>query len=118
MQYCENHIVGPPSAMVADFKQRQRDDPAFKEAWVQYCENHIVGGMRGTRDPSRHDVATLQAFLDSYDPSKVDIEHAQLCNTVKTAQKDPQLKESWCRWADDESLGQLKGTRDPSRHSK
>ena len=74
--------------------------------------------MRGTRDPSRHDAATLQAFLDSYDPSKVDIEHAQLCNTVKTAQKDPQLKESWCRWADDESLGQLKGTRDPSRHSK
>ena len=75
--------------------------------------------MRGTRDPSRHDAATLQRFLDTYDPSKaVDVDHARLWNTVKKAQQDPSLKALWIDFCARDSLGPLKGTRDPSRHSK
>ena len=109
----------PPHWMVSDIKQRQKSNPTFKDAWWKFCDEEVVGGMRGTRDPSRHSTATLQRFLDSYNAEHSDPEHSRLSNKVKKAyQGNPVIKEQWKKFCENESLGSLAGTLDPSLHTK
>merc|ERR1719353_1857368 len=116
--------AAPPGELVAQVKQKQREDPAFREAWWQFCDTEVEGSMRGTRDPARHSEATLQRFLatskdgGAYDPANIDVEQSRLVNTVKKAQQDPHLKELWRKHCEGEERGSLKGTRDPSLHPK
>merc|ERR1719379_338642 len=114
----------PPPQLVMEVKQKQREDPAFREAWWQFCDTEVEGSMRGTRDPARHTAATLERFLaqsqngGTYDPANIDVEQSRLVNTVKKAQQDPHLKELWRKHCEGEDRGTLKGTRDPSLHPK
>lgn len=50
-------------ALAEQVKALQRSDPATKAAWVQYCD---TPPNDGTKDPARHGVESLQAFLDQY----------------------------------------------------
>merc|ERR1740123_3004609 len=55
-------IQTPGDRLVTEIKDLQRSDPFGKQAWSNYCSEE--GG--GVNDPSRHDPAFLQVFLDRY----------------------------------------------------
>ncbi|CAK0816380.1 unnamed protein product [Prorocentrum cordatum] len=50
------------AALVDKVKALQRSDPTAKDAWQTYCED----SYRGVKDPSRHEAASLEAFLSTY----------------------------------------------------
>eukprot|EP00420_Gonyaulax_spinifera_P004245 CAMPEP_0197931624 /NCGR_PEP_ID=MMETSP1439-20131203/107368_1 /TAXON_ID=66791 /ORGANISM="Gonyaulax spinifera, Strain CCMP409" /LENGTH=60 /DNA_ID=CAMNT_0043554369 /DNA_START=26 /DNA_END=204 /DNA_ORIENTATION=+ len=54
--------MGSKAELVQAIKDLQRSDPDAKQVWGQYCDEHLGGA----RDPNRHDVGTLQGFLDSF----------------------------------------------------
>ncbi|CAK0909737.1 unnamed protein product [Prorocentrum cordatum] len=54
--------TGSDSPLVQKIKAYQRMGQAQKEAWHTYCDMNLGG----SRDPSRHDEATLQAFISQY----------------------------------------------------
>merc|ERR1711908_248324 len=66
-----------------------------KEEWAKYAAES--GG--GVNDPSRHDIAFLNAFLAVNtvpDEPVVDASHEELANQLKCGQRtDPKFKEAW-----------------------
>eukprot|EP00746_Dinoflagellata_sp_MGD_P021704 gnl/MRDRNA2_/MRDRNA2_150697_c0_seq1.p1 gnl/MRDRNA2_/MRDRNA2_150697_c0~~gnl/MRDRNA2_/MRDRNA2_150697_c0_seq1.p1 ORF type:complete len:299 (+),score=72.60 gnl/MRDRNA2_/MRDRNA2_150697_c0_seq1:155-1051(+) len=54
-------------SLVQVIKQRQRsNDLKFKDRWHEYCMKYAAG-MRGFKDPEKHDTAFLQAFMQLED---------------------------------------------------
>lgn len=51
------------AALVDRVKALQRSDPEAKQAWWQYCDS----SAKGVRDPNRHEIASLEEFLASFD---------------------------------------------------
>lgn len=120
--------------LVAAVKAFQRIGPGNKDMWATYCDKAYAG----TRDPSRHDVTSLQTFLMSYaagggcawggmegPPMKrMNLGGGMsaatsgggkdwLIGQVKAFQRQgPQYQEMWAQFCD----GQCGGTRDPNRH--
>ncbi|CAE8587560.1 unnamed protein product, partial [Polarella glacialis] len=47
-------------ALVNRVKELQKGDDSKRKLWSDFCDQHAAG----TKDPSRHDSATLQLFLD------------------------------------------------------
>lgn len=55
------HAPGSPGEqMVLKIKELQRTDPVKKQQWSDFCDTHA----QGVKDPSRHEVTTLQMFFD------------------------------------------------------
>lgn len=50
---------GPKGQLVDKIKTLQRSGEEMKQAWWNFCDNNLGG----VRDPNRHDIETLQAFL-------------------------------------------------------
>lgn len=119
--------------LVEQIKSLQRSDQDMKQAWGAYCDQQLGG----VRDPNRHDVGALQAFLSSYSSGPgatsyngsgsrgtsyaaapwnmqgQDEDQVALAQQVKDLQRsDPECKQAWAEYCDS-SLG---GTRDPNRH--
>merc|ERR1719313_825897 len=93
-------------------KTGQRASAEFKEAWGAYCEKE----KEGVRDPSKHDAASLQAFLASAPALRLpenDENHQNLCNKIKAGQrKSSEYKDAWHNYCQ----GQGSTTFDPAKY--
>lgn len=124
-----------PNRLVDQVKHLQRTSKALKAQWHQACDAE----KGGVKDPSRHDIAFLQQFLNSPQVTAAlatlqpetaggggfggkgnslpglqelsDPMHVALVHQVKKAQRSG-LKEIWWQHCDAEAGG----VRDPARH--
>merc|ERR1712176_194429 len=48
--------------LIEKVKAYQKCGDEHREAWISFVQSKYVDGRKGSRDPSRHDVATLQEF--------------------------------------------------------
>mmetsp|Transcript_57196 Transcript_57196/g.159190 ORF Transcript_57196/g.159190 Transcript_57196/m.159190 type:complete len:189 (-) Transcript_57196:180-746(-) len=118
--------------LVASIKACQRQNEDQKQAWWNFCDSELGG----KRDPSRHDVATLRHFVETYGievtapqrpsfptmgmgmgmspmmgigPGGADAAKMSLVNRVKSFQKQGEAeKEAWYEFCG--------VNRDPARH--
>jgi hypothetical protein len=106
--------------LVQRIKNYQKLGQQEKELWWNHCETHLGG----VRDPGRHDVATLQDFVNNYQVPEMPLNPLpttgpyvigsdpfkdSLINRVKTFQKmGEEQKNLW--------YGFCGPMRDPSRH--
>lgn len=106
---------GPDDGLVQQVKKIQKSGPGGRSAWEEHCDTEL-GGIH---DPSRHDAAVLQAFVDWWKAEGAvaaggsQSSNSKLVQQVKTIQRSgPAGKQAWEEHADAE----LGGVRDPSRH--
>merc|ERR1712061_404761 len=109
----------PKDALVQKIKAYQRQVPDAKAVWESFCD----ANMGGMYDPARHDLASLQMFVDTNGlqnasfgiaaPSNDPLRN-ELVDKIKSYQRmgDAQ-KENWHLFCDTN----MQGKRDPSRAS-
>jgi hypothetical protein len=109
--------------LIAKIKAFQRTGEAAKQTWHTFCDTSL-GGMY---DPSRHDAATLQMFIDSNGINDIPMggmgggggggvgANHPLVMRIKNYQRQGEAqKQAWHTYCDT-SLG---GKYDPSRHEE
>eukprot|EP00930_Biecheleria_cincta_P046737 TRINITY_DN32273_c0_g1_i1.p1 TRINITY_DN32273_c0_g1~~TRINITY_DN32273_c0_g1_i1.p1 ORF type:complete len:1514 (+),score=356.94 TRINITY_DN32273_c0_g1_i1:36-4577(+) len=115
-----NGNMGSKAELVEQVKALQRSDPGAKEAWWNYCDMYL----QGVKDPNRHDEATLQEFLSSYESGgHTKNSHSgeggvpmgsktELVDRVRQLQRaDPGARQAWSEHCETQ-----KGIKDPNRH--
>lgn len=98
--------------LVAHIKELQRNNINAKEQWIMYTDMH----GQGNRDPNRHNVEFLQAFLAQFSSSGSVVagpEPTILPDAVKMMQKrSPSFKTAWSSFCSQHGGGK----NDPAKH--
>ncbi|CAK0834846.1 unnamed protein product, partial [Prorocentrum cordatum] len=104
-------------ALVAQVKNGQRNNEAFKNAWLEYCD----ANMEGLRDPTKHSAEGLRAFLETAPPVTAvesDEEHRKMVEQIKDRlhgqRADETFKLAWWKYCE------VNGSTfmDPAKHDK
>jgi len=102
-------VAGSNQSLVDQIKQGQKKSAEFKQAWIVYTDAN--GG--GVRDPSKHDAAFIQPFLDSAPAYEGSDSNRFLVEQIKQGQrKSGEFKQAWIAYTNANG----DGNRDPTKY--